>query len=147
VVVVEQEAWAQNFGSELGGLIGPMCSDVRCGFLCIRVSETISTVRYLPTHHINHNPANISLHYCLFSLAIADYGKAIDLPQVGFYASTSDLSDPDRYAFYSRTYPSSTNQAFVLTNMLEELGLIPFMFILHYDDYLGGVYYRDFSAT
>ena len=77
---------------------------------------------------------------------IAHYGNSIDLPQVGFYAATSELSDPDLYSFHARTYPSSVNQALLMTNMLEYLGVTPFLCILHYEDYLGNVYQCDFSA-
>ena len=80
------------------------------------------------------------------SVSIADYAKTIDLPQIGFDASSSELSDPDKFAFFSRTYPSSSAQAFLLTNMLEELGLIQHIFVLYYDDYLGHTYYQDFAT-
>lgn len=77
---------------------------------------------------------------------MADYAKTLDLPEIGFYSASSDLSDPDRFAFFSRTYPSSENQALLLTNMLEELGLVQHIFVLYYDDYLGNVYNQDFTA-
>ncbi len=80
-----------------------------------------------------------------FSVSVADYAKTIDLPQIGYYASTSDLSDPDKYAFFSRTNPSSSSEAYLVTNMLQELGLTQYIFILYYDDYLGDRYYQDFA--
>ena len=83
---------------------------------------------------------------CFYSVDIADYGKSIDLPQVGFYAATSELSDPDKFSFYARTYPSSVNQAFLLTNMMEYLGLTPLLFVLYFEDYLGDIYQRDFVS-
>lgn len=67
---------------------------------------------------------------CNPSAGVASYGAGLSLPQISFASASTDLSNQDQYPYFSRTIPADDKQGEALVNVLEYLGVRPYVSVV-----------------
>ena len=68
------------------------------------------------------------------SKGAAKIGNNYYIPQISYASTSNELSDKDEYRYFARTIGADSSQGRLLVDMLEDVGLVPFLAIISTSD-------------
>ena len=68
------------------------------------------------------------------SKGAAKIGNNYYIPQISYASTSNELSDKDEYRYFARTIGADSSQGRLLVDMLEDVGLVPFLAVISTSD-------------
>ena len=109
---------------------------------CSRVDQSVKIALKIHEFVLKNSRKNTSKYIGVIgagkselSITVNDILSAFAIPQVGYASTSKILSNRYRFSTFSRTIPTDTSQAYVIVNLLKQLGWTYAMLVYTDDNY------------